>query len=111
MRYASIHAAEQAWHARHGETVELGDLHTALHNERVDGAVNVAATGEIFVQRIVDILPPCQAWVVTTAMFEEYVTPTRFEHPLYVPESTDDIGDAAQRPGRDNTIEAGVLKR
>lgn len=95
MRYAAIHTVEQVWHARHGEAVELGDLHTALDNERVDRAVHVATSGETFVQRIVDILPPCQMRVVTTAMFEEDIAPTRFEHPLYVSESTDDIGDTA----------------
>ena len=108
MRYAAIHAAEQAWHARHGETVGLRDLHAALGNKHVDGAVNVAASGETFVQRIVEILPPCPACVVTTTMFQEDVDSIRFEYPLYVPESTDDIGDATQRPGRDDTIPWGL---
>src|SRR5262245_51410688 len=111
MRYTAIHTAEQARHARHAETVELGNLHAALANERVDGTIDMTTSSETFVQRIVYVLQPCQARVGTPTVLEEYIESTRLEYPLDVPEGTDDIGDATQRPGGDDTIKASVGKR
>ena len=88
----------------HGEAVKAGELQPALGNEGVDRTVDITATGKTSVEWIVDVLPPGQALVVTTTMFEEDIEPTRFEYPAHVLKRTANIRDSAQRPGRDDTI-------
>src|SRR5262249_7468219 len=109
--YPAIHAVEQAGHAGYSIALELEDLHAALGNEGGNRTVNVAASGETSVERIIEVLPPCQTWTIATTVLEEDGASTRFEHPLYVLESPSNIGDAAQGPGGDHTIEAGIRKR